>query len=165
MRRKEGKMSRKLLQQVIGVTLVMLFVVGCGAGTPEPPTVTPTPVPPTPTPVPPFDGTWLGTTSQGKKISFTIADNAIAKFHVDALSTNNEPFGFGREYGPQYSSSPQPLTQDGFLLTGTVAGFEFPYTISGTFSSKTTVSGTLQVLFSDTRKDIVASATWSAAKQ
>jgi hypothetical protein len=49
--------NRKLLQQMIGVTLVALLLVGCGAPaatpTPVPPTSTPTPVPPTPTPVPP----------------------------------------------------------------------------------------------------------------
>jgi len=46
---------RKLLQQMIGVTLVMLLLVGCGApgSTPVPPTSTPTPIPPTATPVPP----------------------------------------------------------------------------------------------------------------
>jgi hypothetical protein len=54
---------RKLLQQMIGVTLVMSLLVGCGApaATPTPivivatatPQPTPTPVPPTVTPVPP----------------------------------------------------------------------------------------------------------------
>jgi hypothetical protein len=47
-------MSRqKLLQQMIGMMLVMLLLVGCGApaATSVPPTATP--VPPTPTPVPP----------------------------------------------------------------------------------------------------------------
>lgn len=69
-------MSRqKLLQQVVGATLVIVFLVGCGAPaatpmseataatstlvpsaatpTSKPPTPTPTPVPPTPTPIPP----------------------------------------------------------------------------------------------------------------
>ena len=54
---------QKLLQQMIGVTLVMLLLVGCGApaATPTPAVIvvttasqpTPTPVPPTATPVPP----------------------------------------------------------------------------------------------------------------
>jgi hypothetical protein len=55
-RRKEQKMSRqKLLQQLIGVTLVVLFLVGCGATAPAPeaPAATSTPKPPTPTPIPP----------------------------------------------------------------------------------------------------------------
>ena len=56
---------QKLLQQMVGMTLVMLLLVGCGApaatpvseapaatATPVPPTATPTPVPPTPTPTP-----------------------------------------------------------------------------------------------------------------
>lgn len=43
-------MSCKLLQSIIGVTLVMLFVVGCSAGTPEPLTATSTPISATPTP-------------------------------------------------------------------------------------------------------------------
>ena len=41
-------MNRKLLQPVIGLTLVISFVVGCGA-----PAATPTPIPPTVTPTPP----------------------------------------------------------------------------------------------------------------
>jgi hypothetical protein len=42
----------KLLQQMIGMTLVLLLLVGCGASaaTPVPPTITP--VPPTATPIP-----------------------------------------------------------------------------------------------------------------
>ena len=55
---------QKLPQQMIGMTLVLLLLIGCGAPaatpvppttTPVPPTVTPTPKPPTatPTPVPP----------------------------------------------------------------------------------------------------------------
>jgi predicted esterase len=57
---------QKLLRQMIGVTLVMLLLAGCGAPaatpvseapavtpTPEPPTATFTPIPPTPTPIPP----------------------------------------------------------------------------------------------------------------
>lgn len=57
--RREKMNHRKLLQQVIGVMLVMLFLVGCGSATPAPvaetPTATPTPIPPaaTPTPEPP----------------------------------------------------------------------------------------------------------------
>jgi len=45
--------NQKLRQQMIGVTLVMLLLAGCGApaATPVPPTATP--VPPTPTPIPP----------------------------------------------------------------------------------------------------------------
>ena len=89
-------MSRqKLLQQVIGVTLVVLFLVGCGApaATPEPPTstpipptatsvpstATPTPVPPTatPTPVPTpalllKEGKWKGEGDPGFTISFIV---------------------------------------------------------------------------------------------
>jgi len=38
---------QKCLQQMIGATLVMLLLVGCGT-----PAGTPTPVPPTPTPTP-----------------------------------------------------------------------------------------------------------------
>jgi hypothetical protein len=47
--------NQKLLQQMIGVTVVMLLLVGCGApaATLVPPASTPTPVPPTPMPVPP----------------------------------------------------------------------------------------------------------------
>lgn len=44
------------LQQIISMTLILLFLVGCGAPaatpTPVPPTATPTPVPPTATPTP-----------------------------------------------------------------------------------------------------------------
>jgi len=53
--------GRELLQQVFGLTLIVLLLTGCGGApaeptaTPVPPTATSTPVPltPTPTPVPP----------------------------------------------------------------------------------------------------------------
>ena len=48
---------KKLLPQMIGLTLVMLLLVACGtpqpAATPTPKPATSTPVPPTPTPIPP----------------------------------------------------------------------------------------------------------------
>lgn len=46
---------QRLLQQVIGMALVMSLLIGCGApaATPTPVPPTPTPVPPTPTPIPP----------------------------------------------------------------------------------------------------------------
>ncbi|MEW6743916.1 MAG: cellulase family glycosylhydrolase, partial [Planctomycetota bacterium] len=52
-RRSTKMVSQNLLQQMIGMTLVLSLLVGCGApaATPVPPTATP--VPPTPTPVPP----------------------------------------------------------------------------------------------------------------
>ena len=43
--------SRKLLQQTLGLTLVVLLLTGCG-GAPAEPTATPTPAPPTATPTP-----------------------------------------------------------------------------------------------------------------
>jgi hypothetical protein len=55
MQRKEGKMWRKL-QQIIAVTLVLLFVAGCGAYTAKPTSIPSTPLPvwtpPTPSPSP-----------------------------------------------------------------------------------------------------------------
>ena len=46
------KMSRQqVLQSVIAVTLVMVFLIGCGSSTPTPPTRTPIPRIETPTPV------------------------------------------------------------------------------------------------------------------
>jgi hypothetical protein len=59
---RSGEMSRRrLLQLMFGLTLIVLFLTGCGGTPPEPtatlvpPTATPTPIPPTPTPtsVPP----------------------------------------------------------------------------------------------------------------
>ena len=50
--------SRRLLQQVFGLTLIVMLLAGCGGAPAEPtatlvpPTATPTPVPPTPTPTP-----------------------------------------------------------------------------------------------------------------
>jgi hypothetical protein len=57
--RREQKMnSRRLFQQVIGLTLIVFILAGCGGTSVEPtatlvpPTATHTPVPPTPTPTP-----------------------------------------------------------------------------------------------------------------
>lgn len=85
---------RKLSQLVIGVMLVILFVVGCGAPattptsevptatfTPEPLTATPTPIPPTVTPTPsgPEEISWkdaranIGTTAKVCGEAVTVA--------------------------------------------------------------------------------------------
>jgi hypothetical protein len=94
---------QKLLQQMIGVTLVMLFLVGCGAPpatpvseapaatstpvhsvatpTPEPPTAMPTPVPPTPTPTStPLPPTTSPALSPGESVIIGTVDGLATEF-------------------------------------------------------------------------------------
>jgi hypothetical protein len=96
---------RKLLQSVTGLTLVILFVVGCGApaATPEPtatftlvpPTATPTPVPPTvtSTAIPPTATLKPEPPTATPTQAFTLATSA-----EEIVGTWHDPAGYTRFY-------------------------------------------------------------------
>jgi len=79
-----------------------------------------------------YDGDWSGITDQGKRISFKVVNNAITSLRVE------------------YAQSICPLTYislESFRISGNsfTATSKFPsLTITGTFSSRDNVSGTLQ---------------------
>ncbi len=112
-----------------------------------------------------YSGSWSGTTSQGKSISFTIVNNAFTYF------------SFGWSVSGTYCSSygttnityttPKPITGNTFTISGSFS-YGYPsstlsYTFNGTFNSSTTASGTA-TFTSSGGCSASGSATWSANK-
>jgi hypothetical protein len=122
------------------------------------PTATPTPTS-TPTPTEPpasgLDGTWVGTTSQGKEISFTIVDHSFTSFTVGYKiggcgGTTTTTFGI-----------PQPIAGNTFTMTQPAGGATTIFT-DGTFDSDSTASGTSLITGTPCGD---ATTTWTASKQ
>lgn len=122
---------------------------------------TPTPVPTAPPGSGTLDGSWIGTTDQGRKIAFTITNHAFSSF------TNSYKIGgCGLETTTNYS---QPKSFSGNSFEHRIQGdFYYPSTgtysivTRGSFSSSTTVSGSMHV--EDSRCGSL-DATWTATKQ
>ena len=108
-----------------------------------------------------YDGTWNGTTSQGKEFSLTVTNNGIASVKwgitcafVDISSTT--------EFTP-----PSQITGNTFSVGGIMVGIwdgitvrMHTVTINGTFGSPTSAAGNVGISGSVCN----ASATWNATK-
>jgi hypothetical protein len=120
-----------------------------------------------------FDGTWTGTTSQGRPVSFVVSANAITSltvgFHIQgnacALDTSNT-INF---------SSPQPIINNAFSIIVTGAGpTAVSYTIGGIFIQQadgisTTSLGSIQFTLSQSPPNPPCSGTvtvtWDALNE
>jgi hypothetical protein len=95
---------QNLLQQIIRVTLVTLFLVGCGARaatpTPVPPTATPIPPTATPTPVPP---TAAATATSADGIWTTRADMPTGRWELSTCVVDGKIYAIGGA-GPVYQA-------------------------------------------------------------
>ena len=113
-----------------------------------------------PAPIDPV-GSWSGTTSQGRALSFTITARGLASASLDWRLT-----GTACSYNATAtlsSSSPTPVTQTSFTATYPLSGsFGADFTISGTFTSSTAAHGTL--LIADVSCGGTLNATWTATK-
>lgn len=109
---------------------------------------------------PDYSGSWSGTTSQGKSISFTVVDNAITHFSFEFEWISGTGCTVSGTVSNNYDT---PLTISGntFAISGTIPGLS--YTFNGTFSSETTANGTSNLTASGTCQS-TASPTWSANK-
>jgi len=107
-----------------------------------------------------YDGSWSGTTSQGKAITFTIANNVITAFSIRYVATGS----CGTVEGPFTFTTPG-LSGNGFTI-GTQGSISFIVTVNGTFNSSTTASGNLSVALSPptTACNMSGAGTWTATK-
>jgi len=109
---------------------------------------------------PDYSGSWSGTTSQGKSISFTVVDNEIThfSFEFDWISGTgcNVKGTVSNDYDPTLL-----ISGNTFTISGTIPGLS--YTFNGAFSSETTSNGTSNLNASGTCTT-TASPTWSANK-
>lgn len=132
------------------------------------PTNTPTPTETaTPTLTPTFtprpllyEGTWQGTTSQGKTIQFTVSNNRLINYIWEStLEQGGCRVNTRIESGP---TSAIPITGNSFSETNDNA--ITTTTINGTFNSTTSASGTITMTKKDQCSGSVT-ATWTANKQ
>ncbi len=109
---------------------------------------------------PDYSGSWSGTTSQGKSISFTVVDNEIThfSFEFDWISGTgcNVKGTVNNDYDPALL-----INGNTFTISGTIPGLS--YTFNGVFSSETASNGTSNLNASGTCTT-TASPTWSANK-
>jgi hypothetical protein len=103
-----------------------------------------------------YSGSWSGTTSQGKSISFTIVDNAITHLSFEFEWTNgcSVSGNVSEDYG-----TPLPISGNTFTISGDIPGLS--YTFDGTFSSVATANGTSNLIASG-QCNITDNPTWSA---
>lgn len=117
------------------------------------------------TQLPVWDGTWTGTTSQGRPITLTVVDNAITQVQVGwqiaacgTSGTTTTTFGGG-------GIAINPTTG---TFSRSAPGTPLSYTISGTFALDASgASGTINFTFSQPFPPFCsgsASATWSATR-
>jgi len=115
------------------VLAVAVSVIGCGSDNPTAPTT------PTPTPNPyPHDGYWVGTTSESEQVILRVVGNAVVQFSTYVRVTSSC-------YTYQYlnnSVAGAPIQNGAFTMSlnyNTAA----PVTVTGTFGSTTSMSGTI----------------------
>ncbi len=109
---------------------------------------------------PDYSGSWNGTTSQGKSISFTIVNNEITHFSFEFEWMSTTGCSVSGTVSNDYAS-PLPISGNTFTISGTIP--DLSYTFTGTFSSETTANGTSNLTASGTCPS-TASPTWSANK-
>jgi hypothetical protein len=113
-----------------------------------------------PAPIDPV-GSWSGTTSQGRALSFTITAQGLASASLDWHLA-----GTACSYDARAtlsSSSPTPVAPPSFTATYPLSGsFGADFTISGTFTSSTAAHGTLVI--ADVSCSGTLNATWTATK-
>ena len=107
-----------------------------------------------------YDGSWSGTTSQGRTITFTIANNVITAFSIRYIVSGS----CGTAEGPFTFTTPG-MSGNGFTIA-TQGSISFVVTVNGTFQSGTAASGTVSAQLSPptTSCNMTGSGTWTATK-
>ena len=106
-----------------------------------------------------YSGSWSGTTSQGREISFTIVNNGFTVFKFGFAVS-----GFGcTTSGTVEITYSVPKTFSGNTFTISGSAYQMTYSFSGTFLSSTTASGSGSVTTTGGCSG-TASFTWTANK-
>lgn len=106
---------------------------------------------------PNYDGTWTGTTSQGKAFSFTVSGSKVTSITIGYTLTGNcSPSPTGATVT---LSSGNSISGSSFSITGGTA-------ISGSFSSANASSGSFTINFTGNPPGCSSTAggTWTASK-
>ncbi len=112
-----------------------------------------------------YNGNWTGTTSQSKPVSFTVTGGVITKIKVAGSFSG---YGCTADSETETTGSLKVLSSNTFSFTNNGGPGGITFTISGTFSSSTQVSGSLNMTLNSIPGvpscSGSASVTWSAAK-
>lgn len=106
---------------------------------------------------PNYDGTWTGTTSQGKSFSFTVSNGSITSLNIGYTLSGNCSY---LPAGVQMTFySPQTINGNTFSIPGDTK-------ITGNFSSAKAANGTFSVNFTGVTGgcNATASGNWTAGK-
>ena len=114
-----------------------------------------------------YNGTWQGTTSQGKNISFTVQNSGITSITV-GYKIEGDYCTVEGSITTNFAIA-QPITGNSFSIIKTGSGpIALSYTVQGTFTSSTAASGDLDFTYKQSYPNPScngnASATWSATK-
>ena len=107
-----------------------------------------------------LDGNWAGTTSQGRPISFPVADSAIPSLTVQGhISACGATVDMTTTFGT-------PLSTAGNQFSANVTSSPMSYTINGTFTSDAAANGTINFDYTNPYPYChgTAAATWTASK-
>lgn len=113
-----------------------------------------------------YDGTWNGTTSQGKTISFTVSGGKITSVTVGYIVVG----GCCSADGTSTSTGTWNITGNTFTVSTPAAPGAISFTLTGTFASGSQANGTLQLTLTagiypqPSCCSGTASATWNASK-
>ena len=160
---------QKLLASAIAVTLVMLSVGGCGAGTPIPPAATSTPVPPasTSTPVPPTPTSTPSAAKPAPEQSLPSGNASTSLSGSGALYIcggepnylAGEPYGVGQLY--LYGDGPKDFE---YSLPGDIQGSSYTFDLWLASAGTTTVDASV-VVRQGGKETALASASFIAKSQ
>jgi hypothetical protein len=104
-----------------------------------------------------YDGTWTGTTSQGKSLSFVVSGNKITSLTMGyTVSGNCSP-------SPTGSTTTFP---NGVAINGNFFSINGSTSLSGTFTSTNSASGSFSINFTGNPPGCssTASGTWMASR-
>jgi hypothetical protein len=115
-----------------------------------------------------YNGTWQGTTSQGKNISFTVQNSGITSITVD-YKIQGDYCTVEGSITTNFAIA-QPITGNSLSIIKTGSGpSALSYTVQGTFTSSTAASGNLDFMYKQSYPypscNGNASATWNVTKQ
>lgn len=142
-----------------------LFTAACGNGVPVRPGA-PTTLPATTT----YEGSWTGQTNQTKRLKFSVIGDRVTQLEFDFDATGSGSpcfvtggFGGGGNFGT--------ISDGAFTLRSPASVGTLTWSVTGTFGSPTTATGTMDVsvvpipLDNPSGCSVSLRTTWSAQKQ
>jgi endonuclease YncB( thermonuclease family) len=107
------------------------------------------------------NGDWVGATTNGDPISFTVKNHGLSSLSVSITCANGS--GYSTYTGRTTWKVPQPLDRDAFAIT--TGGGGTTITLAGSFLSSSEAQGTLELADSSGHCGGLVTTSWSATRQ